>query len=242
MNNLKQRFFYVNPDSSPATDSSEEFARSFPVSNLIAMYLSEANDDLVLTFEDSGTGDHLKVNIQLLANKGRESMEEVVKAINSGQYTMILGDEVKKESIISHVDWSGTAVTIPEGIAGTFSLNGALIVSGASNLQGEVIYSNETVAGGNGSGNATALATTKTVSFVTTATNQSHVSLADGITGQIKHIIHQTRSNSVDLVITPENFAAGSTMTSNLGGRGITLIFDGTNWQVLGDVAEFVIA
>ena len=66
MNNLKQRFFYVNPDSSPATDSSEEFARSFPVSNLIAMYLSEANDDLVLTFEDSGTGDHLKVNIQLL--------------------------------------------------------------------------------------------------------------------------------------------------------------------------------
>ncbi len=62
------------------------------------------------------------------------------------------------------------------------------------------------------------------------------------IVGQVKKIIHKTRSNTVDLVITPANFAAGSTMTSNLGGRGIELIWDGANWQVLGDVAEFVIA
>ena len=103
------------------------------------------------------------------------------------------------------------------------------------------VVSTETVAAGNGSGNAVALSTTSTVSFVTTATNSSHVSLANGITGQVKIIVHKTRGNSVDLVITPANFAAGSTMTSNLGGRGIELIWDGANWQVLGDVAEFVI-
>ena len=46
------------------------------------------------------------------------------------------------------------------------------------------VYSVETVAAGNGSGNAVALSPTTTVSLVTTATNQSHVSLADGVEGQ----------------------------------------------------------
>jgi len=105
-----------------------------------------------------------------------------------------------------------------------------------------MVGTNETVAAGNGSGSPTVLSVSKLISFVTTATNSSHVSLADGtIVGQVKKIIHKTRSNSTDLVITPANFAAGSTMTSNLGGRGIELIWDGANWQVLGDVAEFVI-
>ena len=108
------------------------------------------------------------------------------------------------------------------------------------------VVSTETVAAGNGSGNAVALSTTSTVSFVTTATNSSHVSLADGITGQVKIIVHKTRSNSEDLVITPANFAAGSTLTSDAASRSVTLLFDGTNWQVTaGEVtgtAEFVIA
>ncbi len=81
--------------------------------------------------------------------------------------------------------------------------------------------------------------------FVTTATNSSHVTVADGVAGQVKFIIHKTRSNSTDLVITPTNFAAGSTLTSNLGSRSVGLVFDGTNWQVIsGEItgtAEMVI-
>ena len=107
------------------------------------------------------------------------------------------------------------------------------------------VYSTETVAAGNGSGSPVALSTTTTVSIVTTATNQSHVSLADGVEGQLKVIIHKTRSNSVDLVITPANFGAGSTLTSNLGSRAVQLLFDGDNWQVVaGEItgtAEMVI-
>ena len=137
MSNLKQRFFYANPDSTPATASSEQFARSLPVSNLIAMYLAENVNALVLSFEDSGTGDHLKVAIQLLANKGKESMEEVVRAINSGQSTMILGDQQTKESIISHVNWSGVGITISQGTPGTFALDGKLTVAGDTTLSGK---------------------------------------------------------------------------------------------------------
>jgi len=109
-----------------------------------------------------------------------------------------------------------------------------------------MVISAETVAAGDGSGAATALSLTKTISFVTTATDSTHVSLADGtIIGHCKFIVHKTRSNSQDLVITPDNFAAGSTLTSNLGSRSIMLIWDGSNWQVLGEItgsAEFVIA
>tara|TARA_R100001594_G_scaffold25354_2_gene49619 strand:+ start:476 stop:886 length:411 start_codon:yes stop_codon:yes gene_type:complete len=95
------------------------------------------------------------------------------------------------------------------------------------------VVSTETVAAGDGSSSAVALSTTSTVSFVTTATDSTHVSLADGITGQVKIIVHKTRSNSKNLVITPANFAAGATLTSDAASRSVTLLFDGTNWQVI---------
>ncbi len=91
----------------------------------------------------------------------------------------------------------------------------------------------ENVAGGNGSGNSVTLDADATFHFVTTATNSSHVTVADGVAGQVKFIIHKTRSNTTDLVITPTNFANGSTITSNLGSRSVGLVFDGTNWQVI---------
>ena len=104
----------------------------------------------------------------------------------------------------------------------------------------------QTVAAGNGSGNSVTLDADATFHFVTTATNSSHVTVADGVAGQVKYIIHKTRSNTTDLVITPTNFAAGSTLTSNLGSRSVGLVFDGTNWQVIsGEItgtAEMVIA
>ena len=102
--------------------------------------------------------------------------------------------------------------------------------------------SSETVDAGNGSGNATALSVTKQVSFVSTATSKSHVSLADGTTGQIKYIVHKALANTVSLVITPANLNGSSTLTSDAAGRVVALMFDGTNWNVMGDVTEFALA
>ena len=108
------------------------------------------------------------------------------------------------------------------------------------------VYSVESVTAGNGSGNATALSTTTTVSLVATKGSATHVSLADGVEGQLKIIIHKTRAGSNDLVITPANFGAGSTLTSNSAARAVQLLFDGANWQVVaGEItgtAEMVIA
>ena len=113
-------------------------------------------------------------------------------------------------------------------------------------IQKPLVLSTEEVTGGNGSGNAVALSPTATVSLVATKANATHVSLVDGVEGQLKVIIHKTRAGSNDLVITPANFANGTTITSNSANRAIQLLFDGLNWQVVaGEItgeAEMVIA
>ena len=131
-------------------------------------------------------------------------------------------------------------------VAGAVALSSTLAVAGDATITGALIAGNQTVAAGNGSGNSVVLDADATFHFVTTATNSSHITVADGVVGQIKFITHKTRSNTTDLVITPTNFAAGATLTSNLGSRTVGLVFDGTNWQVIsGEItgtAEMVIA
>ena len=107
------------------------------------------------------------------------------------------------------------------------------------------VYTVESVTAGNGASNATNLSTTTTVSLVSTKAGATHVSLADGVEGQLKIIIHKVRAGSNDLVITPANFAPGSTLTSDSANRAVQLLFDGSNWQVVaGEItgtAEMVI-
>ena len=110
----------------------------------------------------------------------------------------------------------------------------------------------ETIIAGDGADNAVPLSLDVTTSFVSTAGSRTHVSLADGILGQVKRIVHSNRVGTNDLVITPTNLAtlqadgsAGTTITSNLQKRSVTLMYDGDNWQVIAgkltDEAEFEI-
>ena len=66
------------------------------------------------------------------------------------------------------------------------------------------------VLGGADADNATALSLNHTVSQVTTASSKTHVSLADGVLGQVKIITHFGKVGDHDLVITPVNFANGT--------------------------------
>ena len=54
-------------------------------------------------------------------------------------------------------------------------------------------------------------------------------SIADGVVGQVKYVVNSGAGNAV---ITPSNFGPGSTLTLQQNETG-TLIFDGTNWQIL---------
>ena len=96
-----------------------------------------------------------------------------------------------------------------------------------------MVGSNETVEGGASAGAGTALSATKTIAFCDTATSKAHVKLVDGVVvGQIKIIIHKTYGNTTSLVITPDNFAWGTNVTSNHAGAVGVFVWDGSNWHV----------
>ena len=95
--------------------------------------------------------------------------------------------------------------------------------------------------GGASSGAATALSPTTPISICATDTSKTHFSLAAGNAGQIKIIIHGTRSSAADCIVTPASFAGGSTLTSDANGRMLVLVSDGTSWHAL-ETAGWVIA
>jgi hypothetical protein len=110
----------------------------------------------------------------------------------------------------------------------------------------------ESVSGGADVNNATPLSLDVTTSLCVSSGAGGHVSLANGVLGQVKRIIHSVRVGNEDLVITPDNLATlktdgseGTNITSDTQKRSVTLLYDGDNWQVIaGNItgtAEFVI-
>lgn len=137
----------------------------------------------------------------------------------------------------------GTGLNKKQKEAVSFRLDPGITDSqNASGVAGDDI---ESVSGGADVDNATPLSLKTTTSLCISSGLGGHVSLADGVLGQVKRIIHSNRVGGADLVITPLNFAAGTNITSDTDKRSVTLMYDGDNWQVIaGEItgtAEFVI-
>ena len=71
--------------------------------------------------------------------------------------------------------------------------------------------------------------------FVTNTDNSGNnaVTLANGTTGMIKILYLKTLTGSQTSVVTPANFANGTSMTFNAVGDSAILYFNGTNWIYL---------
>jgi hypothetical protein len=72
--------------------------------------------------------------------------------------------------------------------------------------------------------------TTHTTAFTSTGVADA-LSLADGVVGQIKYIIHVVDGGSG--VLTPTNLFNGSTITFTNLGDSVILQFIGTEWHVI---------
>ena len=141
----------------------------------------------------------------------------------------------------------GTGLSKKQQEAVNFRLDPGISDSqNASGVLGGANVDVETVIAG-ATGNRTPLSLDVTTSFITTAGNLNHVTLADGVLGQVKKIKHNVKVGGPpnNLIITPSNLAAGTTITSDAPQRSVTLMYDGDNWQVIaGEItgtAEFVI-
>lgn len=200
----------------------------------------------VLVVADDVTASYLLTDISSIASIAHNQATAATGLTLGGDVTATSAaidfDLIDNNASALSFDAAGKA-----GIMNIVTTNSAegVTMSGTLDVAGELEYtalSSETVDAGNGGGSATALSVTKQVSFVSTATSKSHVSLADGTIGQIKYIVHKALANTISLVITPANLNGSSTLTSDAAGRVVALMFDGTNWNVMGDVTEFALA
>lgn len=65
-------------------------------------------------------------------------------------------------------------------------------------------------------------------------TDEDTVSLADGVAGQVKIFTYKTDTDTGDTVnVTPASFGGNTKIVFDTEGEGCTMIFDGTNWNVV---------
>ena len=72
--------------------------------------------------------------------------------------------------------------------------------------------------------------------YTTNATAAIAATLADGADGQVITIKLETLDTN-NLVVTPAHLADGTTLTFDASSEVATLMFDGTNWQILNNTA-----
>jgi hypothetical protein len=76
--------------------------------------------------------------------------------------------------------------------------------------------------------------TTLTTAFTSTGTGDA-LTLADGVSGQLKTIVYVAEAAGADTgVLTPTNLGSATTITFNDIGDSVTLQFIGTDWWVVG--------
>lgn len=117
------------------------------------------------------------------------------------------------------------------GVSGQFYPENVDAAGGGTtyNLNDIPIFSQETQTDAGAAG-----VTAQTTLIVTTASGNTEViTLQNGVAGQIKNFVFITDGGS-DVHITPTNFTAGTSIWMANAGYGCSLIFDGTNWNILG--------
>lgn len=115
-------------------------------------------------------------------------------------------------------------------ILGGMKRLGVSVTGNKLHFQNSILgYSSENVTGDDST--AQALSVQKQISFITTVASDAGFTLADGFIGQTKIIVAKDQSLA-DVVITPENFAQGTTITLGTTGYSCMLVFDGTNWHI----------
>ena len=141
------------------------------------------------------------------------------------------GNEVleltKTASAVNHVNITNNATNNNPKISAKGTDTNVDIEIEGQGTGGILLNSHETLKQETVSGNG-ALSVVLPYSEITKGTAGAY-SLADGVVGQVKYI---SVSGAGTATITPANFGAGTTLALQQNETG-TLVFDGTNWQVL---------
>ena len=137
-------------------------------------------------------------------------------------------------------------MAVSQNIARLRALLQGLAVTGVKSLGLQLLQleSKESVDGGLDDGSNVspqALSSTTLLSLVTTAANSGSVSLAAGnSTGQVKYVVFDTMGGAKSLTLSCSAGTGGTALTASLNAprTALGLVYDGTNWQILGTAAS----
>tara|TARA_B100000686_G_C16287001_1_gene711722 strand:+ start:217 stop:672 length:456 start_codon:yes stop_codon:yes gene_type:complete len=136
-------------------------------------------------------------------------------------------------------------MAVSQNIARLRALMQGLAVTGVKSLGVQLLQleSTESVSGGGGvgDGESTDLSTSTLVSIVTTSAQSGSVTLGAGnSTGQIKYVVLGTLAGSQSMKLSCSAGTGGTALTAslNVARTALGLIYDGTNWQLLGTAAS----
>jgi len=131
-------------------------------------------------------------------------------------------------SVAGPLNGAGSSVLqITDGI----DVEGSATFEGNINADGYLRYSTETITGAGGSN---AISVSTGVSLINTAGGTATLTFADGVDGQVKHLIMVVAGNDATLGNT--NLNVSTSIVFNAVGEAATLVFDGTTgkWNIVG--------
>ena len=160
-----------------------------------------------------------------------QSDASLVASSASGIYLVIdsPGNETNQQFVIANN--SGVGNTPSAGDYLLRIVEAATQAASQCYLYGGLILASETITG---AGACSPITTTTIFDLPNTSAGSLAMSLADGAAaGQIKHFVTKTADGDDYATLTPTNLAGYSTITFNAAGETASLMFDGTNWNVL---------
>ena len=137
-------------------------------------------------------------------------------------------------SVAGALNGAGSSVLqITDGIdvEGTATFEGTVITDGRIEANSYLRYSTETITGAGGSN---AISVLTGVSLINTAGGTATLTFADGVDGQVKHLIMVVAGN--DATLDNTNLNVSTSIVFNAVGEAATLVFDGTTnkWNIVG--------
>lgn len=137
-------------------------------------------------------------------------------------------------SVAGPLNGSGSStLQISDGIdvEGAATIEGTLQADGNIEANGYLRYSTETISG---SGGSNAISLTTGVSFLDTSSGTAGLTFADGVSGQVKHLIMTVAGSAATLDNT--NLNVTTSIVFDAVGEAATLVFDGTTnkWNIVG--------
>jgi len=197
----------------------------------LVLNAEEAVDDAIqLTSAAGGLAASIALSLVL---QSTETNADSLQLISAGGMDLTATGAATKDIDIACTSGS-VNISAGEAVSDAIVIS-ATNASGGITHTGKCIYTPDSITSDN-AGVAASVSTVVTLITTDGDSNEDNVTVADGVAGQLKIFAVVVAGNAADSIkITPANMAGGTKITfaADPTGKGCSMIFDGTNWNIV---------